>query len=160
MDDAEARNSFCQSRQRFEDGGVDGVRALAASEDQQRWLRVVRPRRDVEEFATNGNAGDLAVAEVGAGLLELDGGGFSSPRRQSIGEARDDVRLEGDRRNAKDAAHQHRRSGSVAADADHDVGSKLADQLEPQTSWRAAGRASSLRAWLVRRGSARQLRSA
>ena len=62
------RHRFRQLRQRFKHRLIDGVRALAASEDQQRRRRVLRSRRDAEELAPHRNTGDLAVAEV-AGMF-------------------------------------------------------------------------------------------
>jgi len=105
VDDVKAGNLFAQRGQGVDDRPVDGVRSLAAAEDQQRGRLVGgAARRDLEERGADRDAGDFIFAEVAARLVELDGGGGDQGRDQAIGEAGDYVGLEGDGRNARRTA--------------------------------------------------------
>ena len=69
MNDVNVWHGFQQLWQGFQHRLVDGMRALAAAEDQKRRTSILRPRRYMEEFLPHRNPGHMAIAEVMAGRL-------------------------------------------------------------------------------------------
>src|SRR5579862_2380131 len=126
MNNVDARCLAQQHRQAANDRLIDGMRALAAAEDQQRW-RASALGSNLEKCLAYWHARNFPMAKILCRLLEMDCRARYKMRDHSISESWNNVWLERQGRNVFHDRRQHRRTRRVSADADHHVGRKLVE---------------------------------
>ena len=129
MNQAQARHLLRECRECLHDRDVDGVRALAAAENQKRGTTFRCSRRNAKKLMPYGHASDDGIGEVFLRGCEVDCRCLHERCHQTIREAGNHVRLEGHQRNVEHRSGEHGGAGSIAADAHDDIGMEAANDL-------------------------------
>src|SRR5438309_5640310 len=125
MDDVDRGRLLQQLGQALDHGSIDGMCALAATENQQSGLRSRWFCDGLKESLAHRHPSYFCVAEKFGGLLEVYSRCRDPARNYAIGESRHNIWLERQSRNSLHDGRHHRWARGVATNADYDIGTEF-----------------------------------
>src|SRR5438045_117718 len=128
MNHVEVRKFPPELRQRLNHCFVDGMRALTAASDEQCGTGFRDVGRYLEDLWSYRDTRYVRILEIFLRLGKLHGGSFHKFANVFVDHAGNRIGLESHRGNAANDGGDHGWTGCVSADADHDIGTEIADQ--------------------------------